>query len=710
MADRTSSSIILPQGLPAHSTLLIGREDEVASIVAQLRAGVRLLTLTGPGGTGKTRLAAEVATRVAEAYEDGVFFVALALVHDPELVPGAIAQVLGAGESGNKAPADALREYLRRRHMLLVLDNFEQVVSAAPLVAGLLQDAPDLTVLVTSRERLHLADEQIFDVPPLPAPDPRTLPEDRIGLASALREFEAVRLFVERAKAVEAGFALTQSNAPAIAEICYRLDGLPLAIELAAARVRLLPPQALLTRLKRGLHLLAGSPDPLPARQQTLRGTIAWSYDLLPPDEQDLFRRLGIFAGGCTPEAAAAVCRATVGGLRALADKSLLRHEPRSEGNIRFFMLDTIREYALERLRDSPEAGAVREQHARYFRTLAEQAEPELTGPRQQQWLARLAEEHDNLRAALTWALDRTPGELALRLATSLWRYWHTRGHLAEGIMWLQAAVTKGVDASPDLRAKGLFAIAALSWAQGDYTTAQTAGEASLVLRRELGEIRDIAASLNVLGLLHQELNDHVTARTLLEESLALCRQMGDPRGIGVTLLNLGETARALGDYATARRSIEESIDRLRSVGDTRHVASALGYLGNVACDQQEYLEAHALLVESLGMRWTVRDMNGIARTLAGIAGIVGALSGDATQAARAVRLFGAADAVRTAIGVPIPRSERIHYDRDLEHVRAQLDAPTFDESWAAGRTLPVEQAIAEAQQSLITAPAAAGS
>ena len=686
--------------LPIQGTGLIGRSGEAAAIREQFAGGARLVTLTGPGGTGKTRLALEAASTLLE-YEDGVFFVGLAPVDEPELVGATIAQILGVREAGGQPLTASLQAYLRDKNILLLLDNFEQVTAAAPLIADLLRHAPGLAVLVTSRERLGLSEEHVFDVPPLAVPNPEALPA-RNGVVAALEQFEAVRLFVERAKMVHPEYALTDANARAVAEICVRLDGLPLAIELAAARVGLLPPQALLSRITRGLHLLAGSAFNLPPRQQTLRGTIAWSYDLLSTEEQQLFRGLGVFAGGFTPAAVTAVCGDPGDGLLSLAAKSLLRRE--QHGEPRFFMLDTIRLYALERLRQSGEADAIRQHYAAYFLALAEQAEPELTGPQQQHWLDQLALEHNNLRAVLTTLLEQNEGGTALRLAMALWRFWHTRGYLSEGQGWLQSALSKGSDAEPRARAQALFATAALAWAQGTYTSARALAEESLSLRRELNDARGVAASLNVLGLLYQDMGDHHAARAVLEESNALSRQLGDVRGVGVTLLNLGETARALGDSASARTLLEESLQALRAVGDTRYVASALDYLGNVVYEQQDPAGAYALLAESLPLRWAVRDMSGIARTLGGLARVIGTQDADALRAVRAARLLGAAEAVRATIGAPVPTADRPRYERDLERIRSHLEPDVFEAALAEGRSMPLEQAIAEAQQTPVFA------
>ncbi len=414
-----------PNNLQTQPTPLLGREREVEQVCAQLRReGVRLLTLTGPGGTGKTRLALQGAADLLDDYKDGVFFVALAPLSDPTLVVSTIAQALGVKESGGRSVLQCLQDYLREKTLLLALDNFEQVAAAAPQVAGLLADAPRLNILVTSRIPLHLRGEHEFAVPPLALPDFKHLPA-----LAALTQYAAVELFIERAQAVRPDFAVNNDNAPAVAEICVRLDGLPLAIELAAARVKLLSPQAMLVRLEEPLKLLTGGARDLSARQQTLRGAIAWSYDLLDENEKRLFRRLAVFVGGCTLEAAEAVCHGGVDlradvfdGIASLVDKSLLRQEEAPDGEPRFFMLETIREYAQERLTESGEE--LQNRHAEFFLNFAEQAEIEIHGFQQLKWLDRLEVEHDNLRAALGWLTHNSKAQLGLRLAGALTDFW----------------------------------------------------------------------------------------------------------------------------------------------------------------------------------------------------------------------------------------------------------------------------------------------
>src|SRR6266852_4875421 len=445
----------LPQSrLPAPLTPLVGREQEIAAVCALLwRPEVRLVTLTGTGGVGKTRLALGVAAAVNADFADGICFVALAPLIDPGLVLSTIAQALGVQEQGSRPLLEGLQDHLREKQLLLLLDNFEQVVSAAPVVAELLVAAPRLRVLMTSRTSLHLSGEHEFAVPPLSLPDLRDLPPlDR------LTQYGAIRLFIERAQAVKSDFALTKENAAAIAAICHQVDGLPLAIELAAGRSKLFSPQALLPRLRNRLKLLVGGAQDLPLRQQTLRGTIAWSYDLLDQAEKILFRRLAVFVGGCTLEAAEAVCHPdrdlegdVLDAVERLVDKSLLRQEAQADGEPRLLMLETIREYALERLAASGETEATRRRHADYYLALAEQAEPLLAGEQQVPWLNRLEQEHENLRAALTWVFQEAGGadlhlkaalrEQTLRLVGALWSFWYIHCHYREGKQWLQAAL-----------------------------------------------------------------------------------------------------------------------------------------------------------------------------------------------------------------------------------------------------------------------------
>jgi predicted ATPase/class 3 adenylate cyclase/DNA-binding NarL/FixJ family response regulator len=664
-----------PTNLPAQPTPLVGREHEVTTACAILRQPTtRLLTLTGPGGTGKTRLALQVAAELLDHFADGVYFVALAPIGDSSLVLPTIAATLGVKEAGDQTLFDTLASYLRNKQMLLLLDNFEHLVDAAPLVVALLAATQDLNVLVTSRAVLHLSGEHEFAVPPLalpPTTDHRPLTTDDAGgqgvggRSSVVGQYAAVRLLIARAQAVKPDFAITNDNAPAVAEICYRLDGLPLAIELAAARLKLFSPQALLGRLERRLPLLTGGPRDLPARQQTLRSTIDWSYHLLDPEEQTLFRRLGVCVGGCTQEAAEAVCAGAgswdagesagsltvnsqlptpvLDGLEALIDKSLLRAEY-ADDEARFMMLETIREYALEQLAAHREAEAMRRCHAAFFLALAEEAEPRLTTGEQRTWLDCLDREHDNLRAALTWSLqdkqtgrqaDREtsrPGlsrsmpslllvslprqELGLRLAAALWWFWWVRGYLSEGRAWLERAIS-------DLPKDTQFAILDLN--ETDRFNIQHP-TSNIALR---------ATALYRAAFLAQSQGDYAGAAALGEESLALFHSLGDSRGIAWAHYVLGMIVLMQGGYAGAVAHYEASLALFRDAGDTRGLAWTLNDLASVAVLRDDYAGAAARFEESLALFRSLGDTRDIASCLNNLGEVAKAQDDYAGAAAR---------------------------------------------------------------------------
>jgi predicted ATPase/class 3 adenylate cyclase len=490
-----------PNNLPLQPTPLIGRQREVAEVIDRVQSEeVRLLTLIGPGGMGKTRLALQAAGDLLEEFEDGVFFVALATITDPDLVPSTVAGPLGVKESAQQPLIESLKNYLQKKHLLLLVDNFEQVLDGASVVGELVAACPTLKVLATSRTPLRLYGEQEYPVPPLALPDPRVLPPLEV-----FTQYEAVRLFVERARSVQPNFEVTNESAPAVAEICARLDGLPLAIELAAARVRLLPPQKMLQRLGNRLKLLKGGARDLPTRQQTLRGTIDWSYDLLEEDEKTLFGRLSVFAGGRTLEAIEEICDPEgdlVDGLErveSLLEKSLLRQEEGPKGEPRFVMLETVHEYAREKLVESGEAEEIQRAHAEYFLALAEEAAPRLRTPEDRQWLERLETEHDNLRAALSWALERGESELALRLGGALGIFWHGHGHLSEGRNWLEEALATDERASAVARVKALEALFWLTYDQWDLDRAEAVAQEGLKLSNEAEPGASLAASFRTM-------------------------------------------------------------------------------------------------------------------------------------------------------------------------------------------------------------------
>jgi predicted ATPase/class 3 adenylate cyclase/Tfp pilus assembly protein PilF len=715
-----------PNNLPLQPTPFIGREKALA-VVAELisRENLRLLTLIGPGGVGKSRMALQVAAEIIDSFADGVFFVDLASTTDPSVVISDIARTVGVKEAGDQSLKEVLKHHLQDKQMLLLLDNFERVAGAALLVTQLLGSSPHVKVLVTSRVPLKVREEHEYLVPPLALPDTRP---GHLPTLEKLTQYEAVKLFIERAQAVKLDFQVTNDNAPAVAEICARLDGLPLAIELAAARIRLLPPQAMLTRLQNRLRVLTGGAADLSARQQTLRGAIDWSYDLLSEGEKQLFRRLAAFAGGRTLGAIEAVCDAEgdtsagsvqvleidiLDGVESLVSKSLLRQEEGTGGEPRFVMLETIHEYSREKLQESGEAEPLRSQHALYFMRLAEEAEPQLEGPNLVEWLNRLEEEHDNLRAALGWALGQEVGpedeqqeeadriELGLRLAGALALFWISHGHYSEGRRWLdralQRARTKGGHALPlSIQAKVIYQAANLAWRQGDNEYAMRLLEEALELYTRLDDKRGMGLSLNYLGVAESNKAGDVTiARRLWEQSLAIFRELGDTDGISRGLNNLGEVARMEGDYEKARNYYEEALALSRRAGNKFGVGITLLNVGQVAQHEGRNDEAAELFKEGLTFAVELGYLHRVAGALGGLA----AVAVSRGQAQRAARLYGAEEALREAVGIPLDAPDRVQYEVNLAAGRAQLDEATWQEAWEEGRAMSVEQAIEYARE-----------
>lgn len=681
-----------PHTLPVPPTPLVGRDAEVAAAMALLwQEEVRLATFMGKGGVGKTHLAIQVTALLAERFAAGVFFVPLTPVREPHLVIAAIARALGVREGGDRPLAESVAADVGDRQVLLLLDNFEHVAPAAPTVATLLAACPRLKVLVTSQKPLRLRGEHRFLVPSLAWPDPHHLPS-----LTDLKGYAAIALFVQRSRAIAPTFKLTLATARAVADICARLDGLPLAIELAAARVDVLSPQDLLVQLTRQpLQVLADGAVDLPKRQQAMSDTLAWSYNLLTPREQALFRHLAVFAGGGTLDATEAVCawegepkRAIPACLESLVDHSLLRQDPgpaEGGGEPRFALLEIVRQYAEEQLIAVGEAERARDRHRDWCVELAEQAEPELTGPDQAPWLARLEIEHDNLRAALRWTLERGNAAVGLRLAAALWRFWLIHGHLSEGREWFKRLLesTKGGaahDATASMQgqwacqAKALRGAGGLAYEQGDYEDARGLYTAALALYQELDDMKGIAALLNNLGIiedtqahyeratdlyqqslsLKRELDDRWgmttslgnlgrlalqhgqfdRAVTLYEESLALSRELGDTGSVALSLNNLGEVLLLQGEYERAAALLEESVTLAREVGDKRGLAFALNNLGEVAFRQGEHERARTFFEESLRLRRDLENKEGIAVSLSGL-GDVARARGEHGRAAR---------------------------------------------------------------------------
>jgi predicted ATPase/class 3 adenylate cyclase len=683
--------------LPAQPTPLVGRERELGEARDLLRGErVRLLTLTGTGGIGKTRLGLQVAAELLDEFEDGVFFVELAPITDPALVASAIAEVLGVVEAGDQPLEESLKDYLSSKELLLVSDNFEQVLGAAPLVGDLLSECPKLKVLATSRSVLRVYGEQEYPVPPLELPCPGRLPPiDRLS------QYEAVRLFIERAKAAKPDFSVTDANAPAVAEICARLDGLPLAIELAAARIKLLTPSAMLERLGSRLKLLRGGARDLPERQRTLRGTIEWSHALLEEGERVLFARLAVFAGGRTLAAIEAICDAegdlpmdALEGISSLLDKSLLRQQEGPEGEPRFVMLETIHEYAREMLQASGEAEEVRRLHAEYFLALAEEAEPELSGADQLAYLERLEAEHDNFRAALTWSLERAP-ETALRMAAALARFWEKRSYFSEGSSWLEAAVrlsesVEAATADSATRAKLLSEAGTFAFFRTDFDHAIVLHGEALEFYRQVGDDSGVAFALMCLGAQHMEKGDHERAAPFLEEALALSRTIGDKRNTAGTLHNLGEVERQRGNYEQAKALGMESMALWREIKDDWKLSMVVGWVGLLEVWSGDVPGlAEGFLKEALALERELGNWAYGAYCLESFAGLAGATG----QGARAARLWGAAEALRTNIGAPLPLDARPLYEPSMAAARALLGEAAWEAAFAQGKAMSAEEA-----------------
>jgi len=726
-----------PTNIPVPRTGFVGREKELGVVKELLlRKDVRLVTVTGPGGIGKTRLAVEVASGLVDRFPGGIHFVPLSPLSDPGFIASVIIQTLGIREVGGQSPLEILKKNLQdslRAPVLFLLDNFEHLLQAAPTVAELLAMGPNLKILVTSRAALHVYGEHEFPVPPLAVPDSRSMPP-----VDVLSKYPAVALFVQRAVAANPDFALNLQNASAVTEICARLDGLPLAIELAAARVKVLSPSSMRTRLASRLQFLTGGARDLPQRQQTLRAAIDWSYDLLNAAEQKLFRRLSVFAGGCTLEGVEAASNTKrdldldlLDGMASLVDKSLLQQVEQPNGESRFVMLETIREYAREKLEASLEEALTRRAHAAYCLVLAEEEATDQGGAEREEWLERCALENDNFRAGLDWLTETGHADWGLRLGAALFRFWEAREYLAEGRDRLDKLLKiAGAAASTKARARALFAAGVLAGEQGDYFSADTLIKESLDIARQLHDKQGVAVSLNALAVFARDRGDVAVAHSLFEESLTLWKELGDQKAVARSLSNLANVVKLQSDYSRARSLYAECLSIFGGLGDRTGVAWSLNYQGDVARDQGDSAAARTLyerglaIFRELGDRWgiagTLADLGSLAREQQnwptalslyreslkifqelqhkrGIARLLECFACSAAaqlQAERSLRLAGAAAALRQNIGAPLTPAEQVKLEANLDLARQALTNTAGTTAWLEGWTMQLEKAI----------------
>ncbi len=736
-----------PINLPVQRTGFVGREKEVtAAKELVLRRDVRLVTVTGPGGIGKTRLALQVANGLVERFLGGTHFVPLSPVADPGLLASVILQTLGIREAGGQSPLEILKKNLQdslRQPMLLVLDNFEHLAKAATTVAELLAVGANLKILVTSRSALHVYGEHEFPVPPLGLPDSRSTPS-----VDVLSQCPAVALFVQRAVAAKPDFELNQGNAAAVTEICSRLDGLPLAIELAAARVKVLSPSSMRTRLASRLQLLTGGARDLPQRQQTLRAAMDWSYDLLSAPEQKLFRRLSVFVG-CNLEGVEAVCDTKgdldldlLDGMASMVDKSLVQQVEQANCQSRFVMLETIREYALEKLQASGEEALTKRAHAAYCLVLAEEETTEKSGAEGTEWLERFAFEHDNFRAGLEWLTESGDAEWGLRLGAALFPFWEAREYLAEGRDSLGKLLRLASAAAPTkARERALFAAGVLAVEQGDYASADALIGESLGIARQFRDQQGAAVSLNALAVIARGRGDLAVARSLLEESMVLWRELDDQKAVARSLSNLANVVKLQGDNARARSLYAECLSIFRELGDRTGVAWSTNYQGDVARDQGDSAAARTLYEQGLVIFRELDDRWGIAGTLAdlgslareqgdyprahsmyresiklfqeldhkrGIARLLECFACAAAvqlEAKRSLRLAAAAAALRQNIGAPLTPAEQTKLEASLYPARQALADTVGAAAWLEGWALPIEKAIDEVLAPEVASP-----
>ena len=729
--------------LPAQLSSYVGRQREIGEIKELLKEN-RLVTLTGAGGSGKTRLALQVAEELQGSYPDGIWLVELANLHELSLVLQTIANVLDITEKIDTDLGEVLKRYLSRKHLLLLIDNLEHLLDSAPLISELLASAPQLSVLGTSRERLHVYGEQEYPVEPLNLPDPNSRWKGK-----ELKNIESIALFIERARAIKPGLSLDEETLQHLARICIRLDGLPLAIELCAPMVKVFPLSMIADRIENNLDSIPYGPRDLPDRQQTLNKTLQWSIDLLSEDEKRLFTRLAIFSGGGTLEAIQSICANGISGnisnlLSGLVHKNLVMARERIDGEIHFLLLETIRQFNQDRLKNQDQLAFLSKLHAEYYTRLAQRIEPHLSGADQVRWLEMLEVEHDNMRSALEWCRTAEGAtELGLELASSLEVFWGIRGYFQEGRERLSAALSRsGALERTEARAKTLHAEAHLAYSQGDYPFVRERLEESLSIYREFGSARKrgAATALITLGDMQTEVGEYELGSELMKEALEIMRDLKDKRGIARALWQLGACAVRLGDYEQATQYFEEALPLLRQIGDNSSTTMAISGLAETAIRQGNYERAAILEEESFEMRKEIGEPWGIAVSLGNFAWIslqqgdferavtllresltlrhdVGDRGGSAwcleklAQIAlklgqrksslisgknfeQAARLFGAAEALREPVKSKIDLVDQPEYDRHIKVLREKLDDATFTKAWAEGRGMSMEQAI----------------
>ena len=679
--------------LPAPFTPLVGRErnlEEVKTLLAQPE--VKLLTLTGTGGVGKTRLAIRAARDAGYLFPDGVVFFALAPLADPGLVVPTVARSLGVREAEGQTSREALHAYLKDERLLLVLDNFEHLLEAAPEVPALIESCPNLTVLLTSRAPLRVRGEQEYSVPPLELPASTRDPG-----VEEVHSSPSAKLFVERARAVSSTFSLTETNAAAVASICWRLGGIPLALELAAAKAKLLDPKMLLSRLDRALSTSGGRD--LPDRQRTMRATLDWSHDLLSEPERELFRRLSVFAGGFTLEAAEAVGTAASAGaeqvfdhLGTLVEQSLIVVQPpKAGGETRYGMLEPVRQYALEKLEKSGEGGTVSRSHAAYFLALAQRAYPEVLGERQVEWLERLDQEYGNLRAAMSWALDADDGATVVRMGWTLWYFWWARSYHREGRRWMEEVLKRPLP--PALRGRALVVAGTLAWGHSDHERCRRYSEEGLEASRQAGDELAEAWARVGLGLSAMSVSDVEAATSHLQEALRSFRQLNEGYGVAHVTTFLGMVARMRGDEGQATPMFEEGLAAARRIGDRSSTYIALYNLAQAALSRGNYDGAEPLFEEGVTLSEQMGDRANVAYCLEGLAVVANARG----EAERSGHLIGAAEGLHEAVGVPVYLYyEPYHsmYERTVATVRSWLGGEAFEEARERGHELTFEQAV----------------